>query len=89
MITTQPLVTKPPILKYFEIRRAPTWPEMLPGGLYIDPVFSANQRYNGIWTRDMESGESAAWAVHFLRGDVYRTNIGISFAVRPVRSGQK
>ena len=61
MITTQPLSTKPLILACFEIRLALTWSGMLPGGLYIDPVFSANQRFNGIWTCDMESGGTAGW----------------------------
>jgi len=56
------------------------------GNLYINPVFSRNQRW--IWTGDMfedEDGSEAAWIVYFYGGyvswccDVY----GV---VRPVRS---
>jgi hypothetical protein len=57
----------------------------LNGDLYIDPVFSKNQRY--IWTGDKESS-SNVWMVNFRSGIVNNTDGRLSISVRPVRSGQ-
>jgi hypothetical protein len=57
------------------------------GDLYIDPIFSNNQRY--IWTGDnKKNGSEAAWYVGFDIGDVIWGSIGSSYYVRPVRSGR-
>ena len=59
------------------------------GDLYIDPVFSKNQRW--IWTGDMfededEDGSEAAWSVDFGYGGVYGILVNSYRYVRPVRS---
>ncbi len=57
------------------------------GDLYIDPVFSKNQRW--IWTGD-RYGSVSFWEVRFIAGDVGRgddmLNSLIGYFVRPVRS---
>ena len=64
-------------------------PSRTNGDLYIDPVFSKNQRW--IWTGDMfedEDGSVVAWGVNFYLGSVGRSNITFDgyVNVRPVRS---
>jgi hypothetical protein len=58
------------------------------GDLYIDPVFSKNQRW--IWTgdkREYEDGSEAAWRVSFYVGRVIWSSSSLSsYGVRPVRS---
>ena len=53
------------------------------GDLYIDPVFSNEQRY--IWTGD-RAGSEAAWRVDFGYGFVGRIYVDYYIFVRPVRS---
>ncbi len=62
------------------------------GDLYIDPLFSAKQRW--IWTSDMVSSGAFkhVWIVSFRRGNVYNywadSKSSDSSYVRPVRSGR-
>jgi serine/threonine protein kinase len=51
-------------------------------GLFIDPVFSREQRY--IWTGDT-FGKFKAWAVDFFSGDVTKVELKTNAYVRPVR----
>ena len=64
-------------------------PSRTNGDLYIDPVFSKNQRW--IWTGDMfededEDGSEAAWCVYIYIGLVGWIDFDFSHYVRPVRS---
>ena len=55
------------------------------GNLYIDPVFSAKQKW--IWTGDSKDGSEAAWCVYFDYGRVkWVFYIDYDRSVRPVRS---
>ncbi|MEE9390013.1 MAG: DUF1566 domain-containing protein, partial [Candidatus Aminicenantaceae bacterium] len=55
---------------------------------YIDPKFSAKQRW--IWTGDMFSDSSGlAWIVRFSLGDVSRYGVDSNDFVRPVRSSEE
>ena len=55
------------------------------GNLYIDPVFSKNQRW--IWTGDKFGSKKNAWCVDFIDGCVlWGHYINSSYFVRPVRS---
>jgi uncharacterized caspase-like protein len=58
------------------------------GDLYIDPEFSAKQRW--IWTGDMLSDSSGrAWAVYLYYGSGYWSSVDYSHVyVRPVRTGK-
>jgi len=56
--------------------------------LYIDPRFSANQRW--IWTSDMVAGIlGRVWVIFFYGGYVHWDNVDYIYYVRPVRSGQE
>ena len=58
------------------------------GILYIDPKFSAQQRW--IWTSDMVTNYlGRVWIVFFVSGDVNGIIVDHRHFVRPVRSGQK
>ncbi len=59
----------------------------LNGDLYIDPKFSARQRW--IWTSDKVNGEGRVWVVNFYHGNVYKYFVVYSRCMRPVRSGEK
>ncbi|MGB2845257.1 MAG: DUF1566 domain-containing protein, partial [Candidatus Aminicenantaceae bacterium] len=57
------------------------------GNLYIDPLFSAKQRW--IWTSDTVTDSSGRmWIVFFSGGNVIGSPISSSSYVRPVRSGR-
>jgi hypothetical protein len=54
------------------------------GNLYIDPVFSAKQKW--IWTGDSKDGSEAAWSLDCYIGNVDWDYIYYGNSVRPVRS---
>lgn len=58
-------------------------PQMSSNGLYINPVFSSQQRW--IWTSDIYQNDGR-WLVRFNTGDVYGRSVYDSNYVRLVRS---
>ena len=53
------------------------------GGLFIDSVFSSDQRF--IWTSD-GGGDRKAWVIDFFSGDVSPIEYDVNVYVRPVRT---